>query len=78
MTDTHLKFVVPGDDPPQIQGSPHLDRLEPYGVVDLYLDRPSGMEEQLERARNAHVIINTRGAVKWPRPTPSVPCRACG
>ena len=66
MTDTRRKFVVPGDNPPQIQGSPHLDRLEPYGDVDLYLDRPSSMEEQLERARDAHVIINTRGAVKWP------------
>ncbi len=66
MTDSRLKFVVPGDNPPQIQGSPHLDRLEPYGDVDVYLDRPSSMEEQLERARDAHAIINTRGAVKWP------------
>ena len=66
MTDSRLKFVVPGDNPPQIQGSSHLDRLEPYGDVDLYLDRPSSMDEQLERAQDAHVIINTRGAVKWP------------
>ena len=66
MTDSRLKFVVPGDNPPQIQGSPHLDRLESYGDVDLYLDRPSSMEEQLERVKDAHVIINTRGAVKWP------------
>lgn len=65
MTDW-LKFVVPGDNPPQIQGSPHLERLESYGDLDLHLDRPSSMEEQLERARGAHVIINTRGAVKWP------------
>ncbi len=66
MTTTRLRFVVPGDDPAQIQDSPHLERLEPYGDVELYCDRPSGMEEQLERARDAHVIINTRGAVKWP------------
>ena len=66
MTDSRLNIVVPGDNPPQIQGSPHLDRLQPYGDVDLYIDRPSGMDEQLERARDAHVIINTRGAVKWP------------
>ena len=66
MTDSRLKFVVPGDNPPQIQGSSHLDRLEPYGDVDLYLDRPSSMEDQLERAQDVHVIINTRGAVKWP------------
>lgn len=61
-----LTFVVPGDDPPQIQGSAHLERLEPYGEVVLYTDRPASMEEQLERARDAHVLLNTRGAVKWP------------
>ena len=60
-------FVVPGDDPPQLQGSPHLERLKPYGAVVLYADRPAGMEEQLERARDAHVILNTRSAVRWPR-----------
>ena len=60
-------FVVPGDDPPQIQGSPHLDRLRPHGEVILYTDRPGTMEEQLDRVRDAQVIINTRGAVKWPR-----------
>lgn len=66
MTNSRLNFVVPGDYPPQIQGSPHLDRLQPYGDVALHLDRPANMDEQLERARGAHVIINTRGAVKWP------------
>lgn len=66
MTNDRLKFVVPGDEPPQIQGSPHLDRLQPYGDVALHLDRPASMDEQIERARGAHVIINTRGAVKWP------------
>ena len=69
MTNPRLKFVVPGDEPPQIQGSPHLDRLQPYGDVALHLDRPASMDEQLERARGAHVIINTRGAVKWPADT---------
>ena len=58
-------FVVPGDDPPQIQGSPHLDRLRPHGDVVVHTDRPATMEEQLERVADAHVIINTRGTVKW-------------
>ena len=62
-----LIFVVPGDDPPKVQGSPHLDRLRPHGKVVLYTDRPRTMEEQLDRVRDAQVIINTRGAVKWPR-----------
>ena len=65
MASKRLKFVVPGDNPPQIQGSPHLDRLKPYGDLDLYLDRPKDMEEQLKRVEGAHVILNTRGAVKW-------------
>lgn len=65
MAKKRLKFVVPGDNPPQIQGSPHLDRLKPYGDLDLYLDRPKDMEEQLKRVEGAHVILNTRGAVKW-------------
>lgn len=65
MASKRLKFVVPGDNPPQIQGSPHLDRLKPYGDLDLYLDRPKDMAEQLRRVEGAHVILNTRGAVKW-------------
>jgi D-3-phosphoglycerate dehydrogenase len=65
MAEERLKFVVPGDNPPQIQGSPHLERLKPYGDLDLYLDRPKDMEEQLKRVEGAHVILNTRGAVKW-------------
>ncbi len=62
-----LTFVVPGDDPPQIQGSPHLERLKPYGEVALHTDRPPSMEEQLSRARDAEVILNTRGSIKWMR-----------
>ena len=62
----NLAFVVPGDDPPQIQGSPHLERLRPHGEVVLYTDRPPTMEEQIRRVRDANVIINSRGVVKWP------------
>jgi phosphoglycerate dehydrogenase-like enzyme len=59
-------IVVPGDFPPQVQGSPHLDRLKPYGEVILYTDRPKTPDEQLARARDAVCLMNTRGAVKWP------------
>src|SRR5262245_20058089 len=59
-------IVVPGDDPPQIQGSPHLDRLKPYGQVILHPDRPKSLDEQLARTRDAVCLVNTRGAVKWP------------
>lgn len=59
-------IVVPGDDPEQIQGSPHLERLRPYGQVVLHTDRPRSLEEQIARARDAVCLMNTRGAVKWP------------
>ena len=64
-TSTRAKIVVPGDNPPQIQGSPHLQRLESYGDVTLYTDRPESLEEQIDRAKEADVIMNTRGIVTW-------------
>ena len=66
MSQEQLSFLVPGDDPPQIHGSAHLERLEPYGSVEVYTDRPGSLDQKIERARGAHVILNTRGAVTWP------------
>ena len=63
---SRLKIVVPGDSPPQIQGSPHLQRLDPYGDVVLYTDRPETAEEKIRRAADADILINSRGIVKWP------------
>ena len=60
------KVVVPGDNPPQIQGSPHLKRLAPYADVALYTDRCTSAEEKLKRAGDADIIINSRGLVTWP------------
>ena len=60
-----LKIVVPGDSPPQIQGSPHLDRLKPYGNVVVYTDRPETAEDKIRRADDADILINSRGMVKW-------------
>ena len=59
------KVVVPGDNPPQIQGSPHLKRLDPYADVELYADRCPSAEEKLKRAGDAEIIINSRGMVTW-------------
>lgn len=61
-----VTIVIPGDDPPQLQGSPHLERLQAHGRVVLYTDRPTTLEEQLRRARGAVCLINSRGQVKWP------------
>jgi D-3-phosphoglycerate dehydrogenase len=65
-TSSRLTIVVPGDDPVQIAGSPHLERLRTYGEVILYTDRPASLEEKIARAREADLLINTRGAVTWP------------
>ena len=64
-TSDRVKIVVPGDNPPQIQGSPHLKRLEPYGDVTLHTDRPESLEEQIDRTKDADIIMNTRGIVTW-------------
>ena len=58
-------MIVPGDDPPQIAGSPELYRLEPFGEVELYTDRPKDSDEKVRRAKDAEIIINTRGLVTW-------------
>src|SRR5438874_2500866 len=59
-------IVIPGDDPPQLQGSPHLERLKSYGEVILHVDRPSTVEDKVRRGGNAVCLVNSRGAVKWP------------
>ena len=60
-----VKILVPGDNPTQIGGSPHLERLAPYGDLELYADTPESGEEKIARAQGAQVIINTRGVVTW-------------
>ncbi len=67
MTMTRPTIVIPGDDPPQLQGSPHLERLREHGEVVLHADRPETLDEKLRRARGAVCLINSRGAVRWPR-----------
>ncbi len=64
-SSNRLKVVVPGDNPPQIQGSPHLERLAPYADVELYTDHCASSTEKLKRASDADIIINSRGMVTW-------------
>jgi D-3-phosphoglycerate dehydrogenase len=66
MASRPVKIVIPGDDPPQLQGSPHLERLRSHGEVVLYPDRPTSFAEQIRRLEDAECLINSRGAVKWP------------
>jgi D-3-phosphoglycerate dehydrogenase len=59
-------IVIPADDPPQLQGSPHLDRLRAVGEVRLWTDRPADDAEKVRRAIEADCLINSRSAIKWP------------
>src|SRR5437763_8210789 len=66
MPNPRVTIVIPADEPAQLQGSPHLERLRAYGEVILHPDRPATAEEKVRRARDAVCLINSRGAVKWP------------
>jgi phosphoglycerate dehydrogenase-like enzyme len=59
-------IVIPGDDPAQLQDTRQLERLRTVGQVVLYTDRPATVEEKVRRVRGATILINSRGAVKWP------------
>ena len=58
--------VIPGDDPPQCQGSPQLERLRSLAEVVLYPTRPESRQDKIGRARPADILINSRNSVKWP------------
>jgi len=60
-----VKIVIPGDDPVQCAGSPHLEKLKPYGDVKLYSDRPGSSAEKVARAQDADIMINSRGVISW-------------
>jgi phosphoglycerate dehydrogenase-like enzyme len=59
-------IVIPGDDPLQLQNSPQLARLDAYGEVVLYRDRPADDAEKLRRTRDATCLINSRSSITWP------------
>lgn len=66
MNTPTMRIVIPGDDPPQLQGSPHLERLRAFAEVILHTDRPADDAEKVRRCQGAAGLINSRGAVKWP------------
>ena len=68
MTNKPL-IVIPGDEPTQCKGSFHLSRLSEYGTIELYENLPKTMDEQVERVKDATVIINSRSSVKWSKKT---------
>ena len=68
-----VQIVVPGDDPVQIAGSPHLERLRAHGEVVIHDTTPADSAEKIERVRDAQIIINSRGVVTWREELHSLP-----
>lgn len=68
-----VRIVIPGDDPVQIAGSPHLERLRACGDVVVYDTTPADSAEKIERVRDAQIIINSRGVVTWREELNSLP-----
>lgn len=60
-----VRVSIPGDEPVQIAGSPHLDRLQELAEIDLHCDRPVTDDEKVRRVGTAEILINSRGSVKW-------------
>ncbi len=58
--------LIPGDEPPMIAGSKHLDRIRERADLAFFDSRPLDDEEKVARAKDATVILNTRGIVRWP------------
>src|SRR5687767_4379801 len=74
-------IVIPGDDPPMIAGSPHLARLRERADVAFHDQRPCDDAEKVARAKDAQIILNSRGIVGWPgnvlRQLPKLKLIAC-
>ena len=63
------RIVIAVDIPPQWRSSPQLDRLRRLGEVAIHLERPATLEEQIDRVRDAEVVITPVSALKWPAET---------
>ncbi len=57
--------VVPSDDPAQCQGSPRIAELEAVAEVKIFPTRCESFDEQIERAKGATTIINSRSYLEW-------------
>lgn len=60
------KIIIPGDEPRLVSQSPKLAGLYEIADVELHLDRPQTDEEKVRRLRDADVLLNSRGSLKWP------------
>lgn len=54
------RIVIPDDFPPVFDGHPALDRLRPFGDVQVHTQKALDEAELLERLRGAEIAINVR------------------
>jgi phosphoglycerate dehydrogenase-like enzyme len=66
MSTARPLLVIPADAPTQIGDSPRLEALREFADVRLYRDRPPSEAELISRVREAEILVNSRGHVKWP------------
>jgi phosphoglycerate dehydrogenase-like enzyme len=57
--------VIPGDFPPMVGRSRHLNDLRQIADVIIYSDRPQSIEEKRRRLEPADILLNSRGAVQF-------------
>lgn len=57
-------IVIPGDYPLHVADSPHLERLAPHQVT-VFTDLPASLHEQMDRVRDADIILNSRSQISW-------------
>lgn len=62
-----LRVVIPADDPPLVGRSPQLQRLRDLCDVVLWKSRPATDGEKQDRLRDADILLNSRGAVRFSR-----------
>ncbi len=55
-----MNFVIPDDYDQAYLGSPHVERLDPHGKVQVYTDPPRDEDELIDRLRPAEVVIPIR------------------
>jgi len=65
MTLPRPTLVVPGDDPPMIADSHHLERLAELVELQVFRDRPTSLAEQITRGTDAELMINSRSNTAW-------------